>query len=137
MKKASEVMYRIGRIVAIILIPVFAIVSGIYLTLGIIDIIREGEEWTHLIGESVRYGIHCILCVVALIIISIFYKKMAEDQKDKVPHIVLIVFGVIGSNPFLILGGIFGLVAIAQDGEEKPAEEPKEEVQAEEKKEEE
>ena len=65
---------------------------------------------------------------------SIQFKRIANDPMDKGPHIVNIVFGVLGCNPFFIVGAILSIILICQqeDKEEVQAE-PKEEKPAEEK----
>ena len=133
MKKTAEVFYKIARILAIILVPLFFVLSAIWLTLGIIHVIRE-MDYAKDFTEFARFLIHCILALVALIVTNIQFKRIEEDPKDKGPHIVNIVMGVLGCNPCFIVGAILSIILICQqeDKEEVQAE-PKEEQPAEEK----
>jgi hypothetical protein len=45
-------------------------------------------------------------------------RELADESKsNKKPFIVTIVVGAIASNPFYVLGGIFGLIAEGQQGQ--------------------
>ncbi len=130
MKKTADIMYKVARIIAIILVPLFLALAGIFLTIGIIEIVREGDP-SHYINQFVSFLVLGILALVALIVTNIQFKRMAENPDDKVPHIVCIVFGVLGENPFFIVGAILNIIMICQrEDEAKPAEEKKEEVEA-------
>ena len=131
MKKTAEVMYRVAKIIAIIIIPVYAVIAGIYLTLGIVHLIQEDKAASGEIGQFVNFLILSILAIVALIVSLVEFKRMKDNPDDKFPHIVCIVMGVLGSNPFFIVGAILNIIMICQrEDEAKPAEEKKEEVEA-------
>ena len=135
MKKTAETFYKVAKIIAIILIPVYAVVATVYLGVAIYDIVKE-LEWAHDLGKSIGYFFYSIFEIVVLIVTSIQFKRMAEDPTDKAPHIVYIVFGVLGGNPFFIVGAILSIILICQqenpeqveaEKKEEPAEEVKEE----------
>ena len=137
MKKTAEIMYRVAKIIAIVLVPLYAVLAGIFLTIGIVHVTQE-VQYASDFGNFAEFLILSILAIVALIVTAVQFKRMAEDPNDKVPHIVCIVMGVLGSNPFFIVGAILNIIMICQNEEpkevegekkeeEKPAEEPKEE----------
>lgn len=135
MKKTAETMYKVARIIAIVLIPVYAIVASVYLGIAIYDIINE-LEWAKDLGRSIGYFFYSIFEIVVLIVTSIQFKRMAEDPTDKAPHIVCIVFGALGGNPFFIVGAILSIILICQqENPEQVEAEKKEEPQVEEKEE--
>ena len=135
MKKTAETMYKVARIIAIVLIPVYAIVASVYLGIAIYDIINE-LEWAKDLGRSIGYFFYSIFEIVVLIVTSIQFKHMAEDPTDKAPHIVCIVFGALGGNPFFIVGAILSIILICQqENPEQVEAEKKEEPQVEEKEE--
>ena len=126
MKKTAEVFYKIARILAIVLVPILAVVAGIYLTLGIVHVIRE-MEYASDFSNFAKYLVWSILAIVALIVTSIQFKRMAEDPKDKAPHIVCIVFGVLSGNPCFIVGAILNIIMICQNEEPQQVEAEKKE----------
>ena len=134
MKKTAETMYKVARIIALVLIAVYAIVATVYLGLMIFDIVKGNETWVNNLGKFVGYFLYSLFEIVVVIVTSIQFKRIANDPMDKGPHIVNIVFGVLGCNPFFIVGAILSIILICQqeDKEEVQAE-PKEEQPAEEK----
>ena len=69
--------------------------------------------------------------ILCLVFVSKAKKELAdENNQNKTPFIITIVFGAIAGNVFYVLAGIFGLIADGQQGnkqEPKQVEEPKEE----------
>lgn len=125
MKKASKTMYLIGRIfnvIEIVLCVIFIIV-GALLAAKVFPTESE-EEAVALMASGITlivfFAIILILSVVVLIMLNKAYKGL--DTVEKKPHIVMIVLGAISTNAFLILGGIFALVASSQANNQAPQE---------------
>ena len=136
MKNTSNKMYNIGRIFTIIEI----IVGAAFIPLGILFIVLDAliEDFSFIYSSTLLgYGIWFLVTgILCLIFVSKAKKELAdENNKNKTPFIITIIFGAISGNVFYVLAGIFGLIADGQQGnkeepkavEEKPAEEPKEE----------
>ncbi len=132
MKKTAEVMYKVAKIIAIILVPLFLGLTALFLILGIVEGLKEGGDPSHYFNQFARFLVLGILALVTLIVTSVQFKRMESNPDDKTPHIVCIVFGVLGENPFFIVGAILNIIMICQreDAASKPAEEKKEEVEA-------
>ena len=106
METASKVMYTIANIFNWIL--VFLCVGGIVLSaLAMAHIMKVTEAY-----GTVRSLVYCIVTlIVALVSISLV--RIAKGKNtSKGWDILFIVLGVLGSNIFYILGGIFGVIAI-------------------------
>ena len=138
MKNTSNKMYNIGRIFTIIEL----ILGAILIPLGILLLILVAliEDFYYAgAGSLLGYGIWMLVgAILCLIFVAKAKKELAdENNQNKTPFIITIVFGAIAGNVFYVLAGIFGLIADGQQGnkeqpkeepkqvEEKPAEEPK------------
>ena len=126
MKNASEIMYKIGRIINIIVIPLsaFLLVLGIILaaagTVGAGSANTEEQQAAIAMaasgGSLIGYG--SFLLVTSILSLVICTKKKAEidnGSNEIAPRVLLIVFGAIAENVFYILAGIFSLVARSQE----------------------
>ena len=126
MKNASEIMYKIGKIINIILIPV----SALMLVIGFIALVVAGMGAASGEGEIapavaslaassgflIGYGIVLlVVSIVSLIICSKKHANIATGSNEVSDRVFLIVFGVVGDNIFYILAGIFSLVARSQE----------------------
>ena len=83
-------------------------------------------------ATAIGYGIWLLVAgILCLVFVSKAKKELAdENNQNKTPFIITIVFGAIAGNVFYVLAGIFGLIADGQQGnkeEPKQVEEPKEE----------
>lgn len=123
MKSASSVMYTIGRI--------FNIIELVFNVLGVIFgilIVAMRDELAKRADMPVKYqdpnalralGVGMIVFCVIVLIISIVAlilsgkarRSIRKDDMNQVPHIIMVVIGVIG-NIFYLLGGIFGLIEV-------------------------
>ena len=118
MRKASSIMYKIGRIINIVLL----VLSIVLIVLGIVTMVSGNTE----IAEDpdfaafAAFGTASMLVfgIVLLIpnIIVLFFAKRAimaleSGSHAKFPHIIMIVLGAISQDYFFLLGGIFGLFA--------------------------
>lgn len=108
MEKASRVMYSIANFFTWIVVLIC--IAGIVLfSLALTNVIPNttGYGSAELIGSIIWLS---VILVVALI--SIWMVRMAKKKgTSKGWDILFIVIGVLSSNIFYILGGIFGLVA--------------------------
>ena len=131
MKNTSNKMYNIGRIFTIIEI----IVGASFIPLGILLLVLQAliEDFSFLYsGTLLGYGIWFLVTgILCLVFVGKAKKELAdENNKNKTPFIITIIFGAISGNVFYVLAGIFGLIAEGQQGnkeEPKQVEEPKEE----------
>ena len=118
MKKAAKIMYTIALVFTIIAL-IFAIItdiSGLLAMLGVVK--RDGTtdaamSWQAAGGMTLGVGIYLTI-VYIISIIFLCWAKKSFDNGNVVPHIIALVVGVISGNIFLILGGIFGILAIKQ-----------------------
>lgn len=124
MKNASQIMYKIGKIINIIVIPL----SALLVIIGIVGVVlgaigsaaaEEGASFAAFAAASGAYiGMGIFLLVFSIVSLIICSKKWAniEAGSDEVAdRVFLIVFGVLSDNIFYILCGIFSLVARSQD----------------------
>lgn len=142
MKNTSNIMFKIGKIINIILIPLYAIgilVGLVYAVIGIVGIVAseasdsysyssgsgvaEGGAMLAGIGIGLAIGLSVLLIfeIISLVVCSKKHKEIEAGNNETAPRIFLIVFGVLGENVFYILAGIFSLVARAQEGNAAPA----------------
>lgn len=133
MKNASKTMFNVGHIVTII----YLILGALLAIIGIIVCIVGGVGLAAAAGDAeaeaaaaaavgaggtcIGWGIYFLVTsIVCLILVGKAKRELADESKsNKKPFIVTIVVGAIASNPFYILGGIFGLIAEGQQGEQK------------------
>ena len=126
MSSASKIMYTIGRIFNIIAI----VVTIIIVIIGIVglaapDKLAGASEDLPDANAARAYGLVCLITgAILLVVYSIVcaiagYARRAlnNGKKDKAPHILMIIIGVFG-DIFYLLGGIFGLVAEGQEGQQ-------------------
>ena len=115
MKNASRVMYIISRIFNFIEIGVFAI---LLIVLGIVPLAASGaieDEEARLVAVTagatmlVTFLILLAVAIVVCILLNKAYKSLETGEKKT--HILMLVLGAISENPFLFLGGLFGLIA--------------------------
>ena len=126
MKNASEIMYKIGKIINSIMIPV----SILLIVLGVIGFVAGATQAASSSGQAepeglaaaaaastcVGYGVYfLIVSVLSIIICPMKHKEIANGSTEIAPRVFLIVFGAIADNIFYVLAGIFGLVARSQE----------------------
>ena len=106
MEKASRVMYTIANIFNWVLVLLCG--AGIVLsTLAMAHIMKS----THAYGSTKLLVYYIITLIVALVEIALVRVAKGKNT-SKGWDILFIVLGVLGSNIFYILGGIFGVIAI-------------------------
>ena len=103
METASKVMYTIANIFTWILALLCA--TGIVMSvLAMTNVVPN---------DSLNAGT-LVYCIIVLIV-SLFTIGLVRIAKNKRSSkgwdVLFIVLGVLGSNPFYILGGIFGVIA--------------------------
>ena len=135
MKNTSRIMFNIGNIVTICYLALGALLSLIGFIVIIIGAVAGDGGAANAGGRCLGAGIYLLVTsILCLVFVGKAKRELAdESNRDNKPFIITIVFGAIGSNPFYVLAGIFGLIAESQQGnkeqpkevEEKPAEEPK------------
>lgn len=133
MKNASKTMFNVGHIVTIIYLILGALlaVAGIITlivgiaTLGLAGGDAEAEAAAAAAmgagGTLIAWGLYFVITsIVCLVLVGKAKRELADESKsNKKPFIVTIVVGAIASNPFYVLGGIFGLIAEGQQGQQQ------------------
>lgn len=121
MKNASEIMYKIGKIINIIMIPVsilLIVLGAVLIATTPVSTEMTPEETQKIASAStcIGYGIYfLIVSVLSIIICPKKHKEIANGNMEIAPRVFLIVFGAIADNIFYVLAGIFGLVARSQE----------------------
>ena len=132
MKKASEIMFKIGNIFTII----YLVLGAILFIIGLISSIVSGVALAAASGDEAAAAAAAALgSAVGLIFLGLYFfvtsliclilvrkaqRELAnEATSNKKPFIVTIVCGAIASNYFYVLAGIFGLIAEGQQGQAK------------------
>lgn len=108
MEKLSKVFYSIANIFnwIIAVLCIIGIALSIMTIAGIWqggDILRYGS-----IGTLVFLSIVLIVCLITIWMV----RRAKDSHSSKLWDILFIIFGIFEWNPFYILGGIFGLIAI-------------------------
>lgn len=117
MKKASKVMYIIALVLTIIglILAIFLDISGVLAMTGQTSgqapdaTMTWAQAGALVLGFGIYLTIDCIISIIFLV-----WAKKSVGKGTTLPHILAIVIGVLGGDVFLILGGIFGILAIKQ-----------------------
>ena len=118
MRESSKTMYRIGRIFSYVLLGLSALLAVLHVILMCVYIADNTKgDWGSELGQLISTIIWMSFIVVMILLATNAINKTETDKSDKAPHITMIVFGALSGDVFYLLGGIFGLVAIAQDEE--------------------
>lgn len=105
METASKVMYTIANIFTWILVVLC--VGGIVLSaLSLAHILKATEAYGS-VNLLVYYVVTLIIALVSISLVRIAKGKNTSKGWD----ILFIVLGVLGSNIFYFLGGLFGVIA--------------------------
>ena len=133
MKKASEIMFKIGNIFTII----YLVLGAILFLIGLISSIVSGVALAAASGDEaavaaaaaalgsavglIFVGLYFfVTSLVCLIVVRKAQKELAnEATSNRKPFIITIVCGAIASNVFYVLAGIFGLIAEGQQGQQQ------------------
>ena len=121
MKNASNIMYKIGKIFNIVLIVLYAVLIFVGLILAIVGaagVATETEGAAETVGSGISMIVWDTFYLAASIVCLILTKKamaaLNDNSSSIKPHIIMIVAGAICNNVFLVLGGIFGIIAEKQ-----------------------
>ena len=112
MKHSSKVMYAFGKVFSLILLAIALTLIAVFSTLMTIKLING--EGLHYLSEVIRGSVWLVFILIAIFMTPNTLKAIEENERDNASHIVMIVFGALSSNIFFVLGGIFGIIAIAQ-----------------------
>lgn len=118
MKKAARILYTIAKWWQLALV----ILAALYTLGGLIGAI------ICFVNSEVGLGISLLLTsilwlaweIAAWIVILNAIKKQKEDSKNKAPHIICIIVGVLAGNPCYIAGAILSLIMISKGQEVEP-----------------
>ena len=123
MKDASKIMYTIGKVFNIIgivltalliVLPIIMIAmpEEVYNQQKATDMNRMTVEQIKVFGVGLLIGIiiAVVVLIVSLCLATYAKKRLDNNTKDTVPHVIMIILGVFGSI-FYLIGGILGLVA--------------------------
>ncbi len=133
MKNASKTMFNVGHIVTIISLilgALLAVIGIVFLIVGLGTLaVAAGDAEAEAAaaaatgagGGLIGWGLYFVITsIICLVLVGKAKRELADESKsNKKPFIITIVVGAIASNPFYILGGIFGLIAEGQQGEQK------------------
>ena len=138
MKKASSIMYLLGRIFEIVEV----VVSAFMVFVGIVAATRSEEIYQKILESGAttdisgpaqvkEVGIGIVVCAVVAIVFGVvvltllaYAKHAVEEAKEaRKLHIAMIVFGVC-TNLFILLGGAFALGAEQTIGGQQKTAEP-------------
>ena len=110
MERASRVMYSIANFFTWILV-IISIVGIVFSIIAMVnpDFVKAVEELPFIGAGSLVYLI--IVLIVGLITIFMVRRAKAKDS-SKGWDILFLVLGILGSNIFYVLGGIFGIIAV-------------------------
>lgn len=159
MKNTSNIMYKIGKILNIIALPVLVIVmiagtfllvyGGLSLAAGAIEnssssTASSSISFSDKLDEETAavfllYGIYMLVLgfglivfeIVALVVCTKKHNLIKTGNTEPSPRVFLIVFGALSENIFYILAGIFSLVARSQEASGNTVVENKTETTAE------
>ena len=107
MEKASRVMYSIANFFTWIV--VICSIAGIVLSSLVIAHVIDGTADVPFLGSG---SLVYFIVVLLVSLITILMVRRAKDKNSsKAWDVLFIILGVLGSNIFYILGGIFGVVA--------------------------
>lgn len=106
METASKVMYTIANIFTWILVVLC--VGGIVLSALALAHVMKATEAYGSVNLLVYYIVTLIIALVSISLVRIAKGKNTSKGWD----ILFIVLGVLGSNIFYFLGGLFGLIAV-------------------------
>ena len=109
MEKASKVFYSIANFFTWIL-AIFFIAGIVFSSLKIANVfVIEG------ISENAYYGIGslitCIFMLIVCLITIAMVRRAKADGSSKGWDVFFIIVGILQTNIFYILGGLFGLIA--------------------------
>ena len=131
MKKASEIMFKIGNIFTIIYLALGVILFVVGLISSIaagVALVNAGGDEAAIAAASAALGsaigliflglYFFVTSLICLIVVRKAQRELADESKaNRKPFIVTIVVGAIASNYFYVLAGIFGLIAEGQQGQ--------------------
>ena len=132
MKNAARILYKIGKVFSIIsliasVLMIILAVAGIAMKedlfqslvdQGNTDITSVEQLLTLLIGMIVVFAISVVIEAVRLNFVGKAINALGTDEK--VPHIVLLVLGVINTGIFYIIASIMGLVLASKTSNPTP-----------------
>lgn len=107
MEKASAVMYSIANFFTWILV-ILSIAGIVFSSLALAHVAPDVIDPTKFGLATLIYFI--VILIVALITIAMVRRAKAKNS-SKAWDLLFLILGILGSNIFYILGGIFGLVA--------------------------
>ena len=107
METVSKIMYSIANFFTWVLV-ILSIVGIVLSSLAIANVFVTDFEFDFVGVGSLSYFI--VILIVGLI--TIWMVRRAKDSNSsKAWDVLFIILGVLGSNIFYILGGIFGVIA--------------------------
>ena len=108
MSGASKVMYSIANFFTWVVV-VGCVVGIIIFPLQVVGILERSPEMTdgNLVGYSIGLGIVLLFSLISIALVRTAKRSGTSKGWD----FLFVIIGVLSSNIFLILGGIFGLIA--------------------------
>ena len=131
-EKSRDIIFIIGKVfnLILILLGIFLVVGGIYVFYhgiqitvnGAIESLNDedfvyrgwGDEALYFIFRGIFYFFYglfiFVFSIISIVLCSKKFKIIKEDKNNTSPMNFLIIFGMIGSNMFYVLTGIFSLI---------------------------
>ena len=117
MDKASKVMYSIGKVFNVIEI----IMAGLAIIGGIIALsnpmmfnnMQVAPEQIKAVAIALIVGgiIALLVSIIVLTLATNAQNTLNDGVTENTPHIIMIVIGILSTDIFYTLGGIFGIVS--------------------------
>ena len=133
MKDTAKLMYKIANIFNIILLVIMCILVVVGIIVAAVGGITGGsdEEKVAAVASGVNLLVTGIVIGIFQIVVIISAKKaiakLNAGENSQTIHIIFLIFGIICTNIFYLLGAIFALVAINEDENKSTSEEKIEE----------
>ena len=117
MKQASKILYIIGNIFnALGFIAI--LVSTILICLAKDNITSETLEQMNMTLEDYKAYLDVLMVVFIFILViwfvvliaAVIARKKADKSNGVLPHVVMLVLGLLGQSLFYIIGSILGLI---------------------------
>lgn len=122
MKNNIPKMFRFGNIANAIYLAVGALLFVIGLILGIVGAVGEQAALASAGWDMFGWGFYLALgAIVSFIVVVGNMEKRAlkEDNNSLAPFIVSGVFGLVFSNPFYVIAGVFGIIVTSRENNAK------------------
>ncbi len=129
MRKTQATLYKIGKIINLVLLGLYALSFLIALIVLIVRAVG-GYDVISEISTMITMTIFAAFVIVLMILVGKFSEEALKAPVDALaPTILLMVFGVLSGNLLFTVGGVFGIIGAAQENNAKEKESDVEKVE--------